>query len=146
MAHPHRDALLGGWQVVAAYVVLQDTGERSDLYGKAPRGQAVFSPSGRMVSLMLSSDREHSETDAGKAALFRSMMTYAGAYDVDGETFTTHVDIAWEPSWEGTRQVRYYTLADGKLSVRSAPMDHPLFPGRKTVAHVEWVRLGDGAG
>ena len=30
--------LIGAWQLTAAYVVIQETSERTDLYGAEPRG------------------------------------------------------------------------------------------------------------
>lgn len=87
-----------------------------------------------MFALLMSSDRQPSQTDAGRAALFQSMMSYSDKFTADGEKLIFSVDIAWEPTWEGTDQIRYYALTPSNLSIRTSPMDHPLFPGERLSA------------
>ena len=132
--------LIGTWRLTAAYVVVEGTGERAELYGSEPRGYAVLEPGGRLMAMLMSSGRTRASSEAEAATLFRSMMAYTGRYSIDGEKFTTAVDMAWDPSWEGTEQIRYYTLDGDKLRLRTAPIDHPSFPGHKIVGYVDWER------
>ena len=54
--------------------------------------------------------------------------------------FVTQVDGGWDPSWVGTEQVRHF-VSDGRtLSVRTAPLDHPSFPGEEVIGYVDWER------
>jgi hypothetical protein len=81
------------------------------------------------------------------AALFTSMIAYTGRWSIDAEKLSTKVDGAWDPSWVGTEQVRYYCFDGHTLSLRTALLEHPAFPGRKAIGYVEWQRegaLGDG--
>jgi Lipocalin-like domain len=139
---PHLDQqeVIGAWKLAVAYTVSQATGQHRTLYGDAPRGYLMFQPSGRMFALLMSSNRQASQTEAGRAALFQSLMSYSGKFTADGDKFVFSVEIAWDPTWEGTDQIRYYTLTPSSLSIRTAPMDHPLFPGEKVVGHLEWTR------
>lgn len=147
MTHARGDTgdtgLFGMWTICAVYAVVQETGERHDLYGKTPRGTLVIERSGRMIALLMGSGRTAGDSIESEAALYRSMMSYSGTITLDEDTFTTTVEEAWDPGWEGTRQVRHYTLSDngGSLSIRTAPIDHPRFPGQKIVAYLDWVRL-----
>jgi hypothetical protein len=132
--------LVGAWRLTAAYIVVQGTSERADLYGPKPRGYAVFEPNGRLMGLLMSSGRDAAQTDPDRATLFKSMMAYSGKFSIDAEKFVTKVDMAWDPSWEGTEQIRYYTFENDQLSLRTTPIEHPSFPGQKIVAYVDWTR------
>jgi hypothetical protein len=47
------------------------------------------------------------------AELFRSMVAYSGKWSIDREKFVTEVEIAADPGWVGTTQVRF-TPSTGK--------------------------------
>ncbi len=74
------------------------------------------------------------------AALYKSMFAYTGGWSIDGEKFVTKVDGSWDPSWVGTEQVRYYRFDGQTLSIRTAPIEHPSFPGQAVIGHVNWQR------
>jgi Lipocalin-like domain len=140
MEHPDRSRILGVWHLTAAYVVFEKSGERILYFGDAPSGCIVFDPSGRIFALITRSDREPSQTEAGRAALHTSMLSYSGTFTLDDEKFTTTVDLAWEPSWVGTQQVRFYTVTPTKLSIHTSAIEDPAQPGDKMVAYLEWAR------
>ena len=43
-------------------------------------------------------------TPAEAEALFRSMLSYAGPYTIEGDVVTHHVDISWNQSFTGGRR------------------------------------------
>ncbi|MBV9597027.1 MAG: lipocalin-like domain-containing protein [Chloroflexi bacterium] len=128
--------LVGAWRLTSCYFVAPDTGDRVDVLGAEPFGRVVFEPSGRMVVLMTAAARSSSDM----ADLFKSMIAYTGQWSIDGEKLTTHVDAAWDPGWVGTPQIRYFTFDGHTLSIRTAPIEHPAFPGRKVTGYVNWER------
>jgi hypothetical protein len=132
--------LIGTWRLLAVYVIIQETGERAEIFGSDPRGCIIVAPGGRMMSLMTTGGRTRAGSEADTATLYKSMMAYTGKVSVDGEKFVTMVDMAWDPSWEGSEQTRYYTLDGDKLRIRTAPHDHPSFPGNKIVGYLDWER------
>jgi len=134
--------LVGVWRLVASYVLLEDTGERTELLGSEPRAYGIFEPGGRMMVIGHANDRIPGTSTAAMAELFRSMVAYSGKWSIDGEKFVTVVDVAADPSWVGTVQVRYYTFDGQTLSLRTAPLELPSFPGRKAVVYADWVRDG----
>ena len=134
--------LVGVWRLVASYVVLEETGERTELLGSEPRAYAIFEPRGRMIVIGTASDRIPGTSTAAVAELFRSMVAYSGKWSIDGEKFVTEVDVAADPGWVGTKQVRYYTFDGHTLSLRTAPLELPSFPGRKAVVYAEWEKEG----
>jgi hypothetical protein len=134
--------LVGAWRLTSAYFLAQETGDRLDLLGAEPFGYAIFAPNGRMIGFITSSGRTPATSSSEMAALFKSMIAYTGRWSLDGETLVTKVDGAWDPSWAGTEQVRYHAYDGQTLSLRTAPIEHPSFPGQKVIGFVDWQRDG----
>ena len=132
--------LVGVWRLKSISFVAQETGERRDIYGADPFGYAVFEATGRMLVLITAGGRTPAESASEMAALFQSMGAYTGRWSSDGEKFVTEVDGAWDPSWVGTEQVRYYALDGDTLSLRTMPIEHPAFPGQMVIGYVDWHR------
>jgi hypothetical protein len=93
-----------------------------------------------MIAILTADARTRSASATDMKALFTSMVAYTGRWSIDGETFVTQVDGAWDPSWVGTDQVRHFAFDGRTLSVRTAPLDHPSFPGEEVIGYVDWER------
>lgn len=132
--------LIGTWRLKSAYFVSQRTGDRLDVLGAEPFGYAVFESSGRMIAILTSSARTRSMWATDPAALHKSMVAYTGRWSIDGDKFVTQVEGAWDPSWVGTEQVRHFIFDGRTLSVRTAPLGHPSFPGEEVIGYVDWER------
>jgi hypothetical protein len=132
--------LAGTWRLKSAYFVAHGTGDRLDVLGAQPFGYAVFESSGRMISLLTSAAGTRAASAGDPAALHTSMVAYTGSWSIDGDKFVVQVDGAWDPSWVGTEQVRYFTFDGRTLSIRTAPLDHPSFPGEKVIGYVDWEK------
>jgi hypothetical protein len=134
--------LVGAWRLTSVYFIAQETGDRLDLLGAEPFGYAIFAPNGRMIALLTAGGRTPATSSSDMAALFTSMFAYTGSWSLDGETFVTKVDGAWDPRWVGTEQVRYHAYDGQTLSLRTAPIESPAFPGQKVIGFVNWQRDG----
>ncbi|MHB8687271.1 MAG: lipocalin-like domain-containing protein [Candidatus Dormibacteraceae bacterium] len=132
--------LIGTWRLTAAYFVAQATGDRLDLFGAEPFGYAVLESNGRMIALLTSSGRTPAASSSDMTTLFKSMVAYTRRWSIDGEKLVTKVDGAWDPSWVGTEQVRYYAFDGQTLSIRTAPIEHPSFAGQKVIGYLDWQR------
>jgi hypothetical protein len=132
--------LVGAWRLTSSYFVDCATHERCDAFAADVFGSVVFEPTGRMVVLMTSGGRMQPESDSEMAALFKSMVAYAGTWSIDEEKLVTRVDGAWDPHWIGTEQIRYHAFDGHTLSLRTAPIQHPAFPGRDVIGYVDWER------
>jgi Lipocalin-like domain len=132
--------LVGAWRLTASYFVDQQTGQRCGEFEADVFGSAVFDPNGRMMALITTGARTKAESDSDRAALFKSMVAYTGTWSVDDEKLVTQVDGAWEPTWIGTAQVRYYAFDGQTLSLRTAPIQIPAFPGRDVIGYLDWRR------
>lgn len=58
-----------------------------------------------------------SASDAEKAAAYNTYLSYAGHYDVEGNTVIHNVEHAIFPNWEGGVQRRNAELVDGVLTL-----------------------------
>ena len=132
--------LVGTWRLKSAYFVAHGTGDRLDVLGAEPFGRAVFEPGGRMIAILTCAACTRAASATDMAALYKSMIAYTGRWSIDGEKFVTQVDGAWDPGWVGTEQVRHFVLDGCTLSVRTAPLDHPSFPGEQVIGYVDWEK------
>ena len=118
--------LVGTWTLTAADVIKAD-GTRVEDYGPQPRGLAVFTADGRcMVSIFranrlkfASNDKRRGTPEEYKDASL-GMSAHFGTYVVDAEkgTITFQITSASFPNWDGTTQVRQFTLIGDDLSWR----------------------------
>jgi len=132
--------LVGVWRLIASYVVVEGTGERTELLGHEPYAYAIFEPGGRMMVMGQAKNRPPGTSTAAMAELFQSIVAYSGRWTIDSEKFATEVDIAADPGWVGTTQVRYYTFDGQTLSLRTAPLELPTHLGRKAVVYADWEK------
>ncbi len=121
-----RGALLGWWKITSFHVELEDTGERLNTYGIDPLGHMVVTDD-RIMSILTARER----ADSDSAALFETMMAYAGSCRVEDDgKLVIKVDTAWHPAWVGTEQFRFFSVDGDTLSTTTAWQAHPKFPGR----------------
>jgi hypothetical protein len=118
--------LVGAWELVNYEIIAADGTRRPGAYD---RGQISYDASGRMSAQLMNSANKADQapqTDEARAAAYRRYLGYYGPFVVDeARGIVTHiVDGSSNPSWVGSRQVRYYELsADNTqltLSLRDA--------------------------
>lgn len=85
-------------------------------------------------------DRKPPKNDADSTALLKSMNAYTGTYKIEGDKWTTLVDLHHNEIYTGVPQVRYFKLDGDKLYVRVPEIQSALFPGKRATATLEWVR------
>lgn len=119
-----RKQFVGTWSLVAVENTNTD-GSKSLPYGENPVGLLVFTNKGDYAIQILKSVRpkvlandKNKATPEENAALVQGNNSHFGTYKVDAvnHTITFDVQHAFYPNWEGTVQVRSYTLEDNTLS------------------------------
>ena len=105
--------LVGAWELVNYEIIAADGARRPGAYD---RGQITYDTAGRMSAhLMHSSNKADAspQTDDLRAAAYRRYLGYYGPFVVDeAKGIVTHiVEGSSNPSWPGSRQVRYYELS-----------------------------------
>ena len=120
------------------------SGARTDLFGAKPQGVLHYSPEGRMLALIAHGDRKAAAgsraTPAEAEALYRSMLSYGGAYTVAGDVVTHHVDISWNEKFTGGEQKRHYKLEGNRL-VLSTPQSPDPIDGKMSVRRMTWRKV-----
>ena len=112
-----QNAVLGSWKLVSLDVEVQSTGAKAPLMGQHPTGYAAFLPDGRVFFILTGEARKPAKTDKERADLLSTLVAYTGTYTVEGDKWTTHVEVAWNPAWVGTEQVRSFKLDGKRLQV-----------------------------
>ena len=85
--------------------------------GEKPTGYVTFTPEGRVFFVLTGEARKAAKTDQERAELLNTLIAYSGTYTVEGGKWTTNVDVAWNPEWVGTKQVRDFKLDGERLMV-----------------------------
>jgi len=133
--------LIGIWKLTAFDAEVQQTGERAPFFGAAAYGYLILTPEGRMMALLTRKGREPGQSDQQQAVLFRTMLSYTGTYRVEDGKFITDVDLSWNEVWNGTEQVRYFTLDGDRLDIITEWAPSPIHADRRMGrAILSWVR------
>ncbi len=145
-ANSIQQQVLGTWKLVSYVREEMPSGAKSDVMGVHPSGYINYGHNGRMIVLIVGSDRKKPEgsvaTPEEAAALIRSMLAYSGTYTIDSEakTVTHHVDVSWDQSRTGESLLRTYKLDGDRLTLTTPPSNDPA-TGKKTVRTLIWERL-----
>lgn len=143
-SNPIASRLLGTWKLVSVIREEVPSGVTIDLMGPNPQGFITYSADGRMVAILVRGDRKkpaaNSATAADAANLFRSVISYAGTYTIAGNEVTHHVDISWNESWTGTKQVRTFKFEGNRVSL-STPVSPDPFDGKISVRSLAWEKV-----
>ena len=135
-----REKLLGIWRLVSHEWEDQATGKRTPGMGKNPTGYIIFTPEGRMMTIITGEGRKTPNTDQDRAKLFDSMSAYTGIYRLEGDKWITKVDVAWAPNRLGTEQVRFFRFDGDRLYVISAWVPPPSGTGGMGRVIITWER------
>ncbi len=109
--------VVGTWKLVSYEVEVQATGQKLPVMGEKPTGYVSFLPEGRVFFVLTGEARKPAKTDQDRAELLNTLVAYTGTYSLAGDTWTTNVDVAWNPEWVGTKQVRSFKLEGDRLLV-----------------------------
>jgi hypothetical protein len=138
-------SLEGTWIMTAAYEVLAD-GTRTTNYGEHPNGLMMVDKAGRYSIQIFrpnrpkfaSGDKRRGTSEEYREALLGAS-THTGRIVVDAVNgkLIFKIESAAYPNWEGTEQVRDYTIKDGTL-IYSVPASAS---GNGTVAYSIWEHV-----
>ena len=111
------DQVVGTWKLVSYVVEVKATGEKMMVMGDNPSGYVIFNPDNRVFFVLTGDGRKPAKTDAERAALLNTLVAYTGTYRVEDGKWITKVEVAWNPEWVGTEQVRPFVLEGNQLKV-----------------------------
>jgi Lipocalin-like domain len=141
------DKFVGVWRLVSMEIRTDDGIVVESPFGAEPDGTLMYDSLGNMAAQIgrkdrprfSSNDRMAGSVEETKAA-FETYVAYFGRYRVDERdaTVTHEAQQALFPNWAGTKQVRYYKFADGKLTL-STPTYQRL--GKNVTAILLWEKI-----
>lgn len=134
------ERLVGVWRLESYVIEDIETKERKHLFGERPTGYLALLPQGRAFAIITAQSRSVPNTSVERDQAFRSMLSYSGKYVVEGETFCTEVEVAWNEAWVGTKQSRTFRLDGDKLSIIAQPQPNPNFDNRVMQGILTWQR------
>jgi Lipocalin-like domain len=125
-----KERLVGTWSFTSTTGRRPD-GTKVDVFGPHPNGVIIFSPDGHFALIntrpgrpKFASGNRMDGTPEEYRATVQGSIAYFGTYTVDEikSTFAFHIDGSTFPSYEGTDQVRPFTIVGDELrSVNPAP-------------------------
>ena len=83
-----------------------------------------------MFFILTGEARKAAKTDQERADLLSTLVAYTGTYRVEGDKWTTKVEVAWTPEWVSTEQTRSYKLEGDQLKVLSPWRVMPNWPNK----------------
>ena len=110
------------------------------MYGNNPTGYIICTAEGRMMTIVEAEGRKVPQTDEERAAAFRSLIAYTGIYRLEGDKFTTKVDVSWTPAWVGTEQTRSFKIDGDRLLLVTHWVMSPNL-GKMSRATSTWERV-----
>ena len=136
--------LLGTWKQLSGTMIEEGSAEQKSNLSTAPNGYVSFGADGRLILLSTDSARKapagEVPTAAEAEALYRSMIGYAGSYKVEGKMVTYDLDVSWNQSWTGTKQVRYWEVNGDRLTITTPEIVNPL-TGKRSVFRLTFQKV-----
>jgi lipocalin-like protein len=130
--------LFGSWKLTSWIIQVIGEGATEPL-GATPKGRMIITPDGYMAVIATAADRK-SARNRDETALLNSLLAYSGKFTIDGDKFTTKVDLSWNELFTGQDQVRFFKIEGDKLSIRTAEQISAALPNKKIVGIVTWER------
>jgi hypothetical protein len=119
------------------------TDARSFPMSEKPRAMVIYTEAGDVATIFTDPRRcapvGLHPTDAEAARLFRTMVCFAGRYEVAGNELTYYPEVTWNESWSGSRQTRYFEISHDVLQIRSVPAFSALLNAETEMTMV-WAR------
>jgi hypothetical protein len=115
-----KQRLLGTWRLVSATREIVASGETQAQFPKGSTGYITYGPDDRMMVLITGPGRETATTEAERARLHTTMLSYAGQYFIELDAVVHRLDVAWNPELVGKDQRRYVTFEGDRLILRGA--------------------------
>jgi hypothetical protein len=136
-----RDRIVGTWKLVSAEETLKDGRTRAmAAYGPHGKGFLMYQRDGYMCADLVNPDRPKwadpvHTTPEEKAAAADGSFAYCGRYEIDVKQrqIVHFPEVATDPGYVGSRQIRPYTFESGRLILGDVEKDDPAIARWKIV-------------
>lgn len=136
-----RDRFVGTWKLVSAEQTMKDGTTRPyPRYGAQSKGFLMYQRDGYMCADLVNPSRSKwidpvHPTAEEKLAVGDSTFAYCGRYEIDvKQKQIVHLpEVATDPGYVGSRQIRPYTFQDGRLILSDVEKNDPTVASWKIV-------------
>ncbi len=133
-----QQSLVGTYKLVSlAYEI---DGTPSEGMGKAPHGYFILTPT-RAIMFYTAENRKFGTSVDEKAALFDTLVGWAGVYRVEGKKIIYTVDSSWTENLNGTTLVLTWQLSGNRLTVTTDPRPFPKDPSKTMINRRVWEKI-----
>lgn len=122
--------LVGTWKLVSSELIMKDGSIRPDWTGPQGQGFLMYQADGYMCADLVNPDRQKwtdplHPTPAEMAAAGEKTFAYCGHYEIDtAKKQIIHLpEVATDPGYVGSRQIRPYTFAGKRLILSDVEKD-----------------------
>jgi hypothetical protein len=128
-----RDRIVGTWKLVSTELIMEDGSTRPfPQIGANGKGFLMYARDGYMCADLVNPDRpkwvdnNHPTTDE-KAAAGEGTFAYCGRYEIDvKQNRIIHLpEVATDPGYVGSRQIRPYKFENGRLVLSDVETNRP---------------------
>lgn len=112
---PEGSPLIGTWRLVSFEGEVQGSTDKVYSMGRAPVGYLSFIPGGRMAVVITAEGRKAGASEQERAALYSSLIAYAGGFRIEGDKWVVSVEASANPAWVGTEQPRSFKVTGSSL-------------------------------
>jgi hypothetical protein len=128
-----RDQIVGTWKLVSAEQTMKDGSTRPyPRYGSHGKGFLMYQRDGYMCADLVNPDRSKwvdplHTTEEEKAAAADGTFAYCGRYEIDvkAKQLVHLPEVATNPGYVGSRQVRPFVFEGGRLVLSDIEKDDP---------------------
>jgi len=135
---------LGTWKLESFTTEDLATGQKTDLFGAHPSGYINYGPDCRMYVILIKEGRKAPTTlvptDAERIDLYSGLFAYAGAYSIEGDKVSHHIDASWNQLWTGTTQVRQFRIEGKSLYIKTLP-EKAALTGKESTSVLVWTKV-----
>jgi hypothetical protein len=141
---PPDHRIIGAWRLTSFTEKDLQTGSVAYPLGEKAKAIVIYTANGQVATLFTAQDRHRPlaprATDQEATSLYRSMIAFAGRYELDGPKLIYRPEISWNEAWNGTVQVRLFEVGHSRLEVNSMPVVSTL-TGRNIIFSLVWERM-----
>jgi len=143
---PDSERILGTWKLVSYVGEDVASGVKTDVMGAHPSGYIEYGRDGRMIVIIVGTDRRKPAgavaTPEEALSLLTSLLAYAGTWTLDtaAHTVTHHIEVSWDQTRTGESHVRTYRFEGDRLTLTTQPSRDPA-TGKPSVRTVVWERV-----
>jgi len=137
-------AVTGRWELAEWHTVDQTGAVTAHPFGVHAAGTLTYTPAGFMAGQLAAEHRTPLATvdplggsAAERADAYSTYVAYYGRYEIRGDTIVHQVQSSLFPNWVGDAQLRYATLADDVLILRTPSLE---VAGSTTISELRWTR------